>query len=100
MPKQVFAIKDCKRISVLRPDDPNRKLNGLAHLDKNKATQSQFDRLLTEQAHTFIGYLSHTGKLVLNEDGNPIGELEPGDSFVGFSIGYSIGDRIIPDEAN
>lgn len=43
--------------------------------------QKAFQIMIEMQPYRFIGYLSNTGKLV-DENGNQIGILMPGDSFI------------------
>jgi hypothetical protein len=77
-PVMDFVIKYGKRVAVLRPEDPR---SAIAHALKAERTQKWSNY---PGAVKFIGYLAaNGGKLgtVLNEEGEVIGNLKPGDVF-------------------
>ncbi len=73
-------------MAILRPDDPERKLAGIAAIQpglSHEEAEVVLNGLLNEQPHTFIGYASRECGRILNEYGKIIGFLRGGDSFVG-----------------
>jgi hypothetical protein len=82
-PSALFAFKNGGPLVVLRPENPEK---AIAMIPKqgtpSAAAQAAFDKLLNEQPHQFIGYVSKKGA-ILDKWGREIeAHMKPGDSMV------------------
>ncbi len=84
----LFLFRNGHVMAVLRPESAAVKLAQLESLKDGKMTEAQFDALLNDQPHQFIGYALRTqpngnGKMNIGDGwGKAIDEVQPGDSFV------------------
>lgn len=86
------------RMAIIRPRTPEARALALSLVDKvvrenNGALLEELPALVED--YTFIGFMARTRKLepppptrsvycVVDADGKYVGEIEPGDSFVGY----------------
>ena len=82
----LFLFKDGRVMAILRPEDAALKIAQFEQI-KNNITPAEFDAMLNEQPHQFIGYAAKGSPKILDGFGKPIDELKPGDSFVGCGHG-------------
>lgn len=96
-----FVKKNGHKLLVIRPTDVElQKQNAQKALDENY-TEAEFNLILTTQPYTIVGFLGRGvgGKhVLLDHDGEKIGEMESWDSFVGTTsdddlASFRIGDR-------
>jgi hypothetical protein len=84
-----FLFKDGMVMVILRPENVDRKLAGVAAIKDgtpHEIAQPAFDELLREQPHQFIGYAAKGRPDILDKYGETIDTLRPGDSFVGCNL--------------
>lgn len=81
-----FLFKGGSVMAILRPRDVALKLAGVAKIKEgtpHEIAAPMFDALLDEQEHLFVGYAAKGKPDILDKWGNKVGDLLPGDSFVG-----------------
>jgi len=81
--KAKIVMRDGLPLMVIRPADPEKAIR----IAKEAAEANDAERLANlvdevgADTYTFVGYATH-GKRIVDESGKPIGETQPGDSFV------------------
>lgn len=87
-PKDPAALFAPGPMVVLRPEDPQRTMDGLAKIPvgtPHDKAKPMLDELLNEQPHQFIGYVGKSGN-VLDKWGTEIEpHMQPGDSMCGLA---------------
>lgn len=73
--------KDGARVVVIRPENPEQAILDSKALVGSKDAKA-FNELLKKQRYTFQGYAAHNAKLIVNEQGEFLQTVKPGDSFV------------------
>lgn len=68
-------------VAVVRPMNPTQAIARANELVAKKASPEEFHTMLDEQPYTFVGIWGGDDKL-LDDDGNVIGKMELGDSYV------------------
>lgn len=84
--KGAFALApDGLKLAVIRPSNPTLALE-IAKLALKHNDSKLFADLPAQTGcdYTFMGWLEAGGHRILDKDGHPIGELQPGDSFITF----------------
>lgn len=81
----ILRVEDGYPLAVMRPADPARAVARVKEAAE-KHDPALMRLAFEEQPHTFVGWLARDsaglGKVV-DHDGEVLGELQPGDSFVG-----------------
>jgi hypothetical protein len=79
--KAEHVIKNGRRVAVLRPLDGAR---AIARAQEVAGDPQAFENMLSEQPYQYVGMLGRfkNGGVLVNEDGEILGELVTGDSFV------------------
>lgn len=68
-------------VAVIRPMNPEQAIARANELVAKKASPREFEAMLDEQPYTFVGIWGGDDKL-LDADGNVVGTMQLGDSYV------------------
>jgi hypothetical protein len=82
-----ILLKDGKKVAIIRPENPALALEMVKAIREgtpHKKAQRAFNRMLDAQPYKFMGYAAKGEPHFLNEFGQVMGNVEPGDSFVDF----------------
>ena len=76
-------MKGDRKVAVVRPADPKKAMDRAKAL-VGTTDAVAFQAMLGEQDYRYVGLASECGRYVLDDAGQILGDVKPGDSFVDY----------------